>query len=688
MAVRWLGAGLGAAAVVTSAAAVVATTAVHWSFDETLNAFVISNLVIGVSFALCGALIAWHRPGLLLGWLYAVGGFCQVLSGLAAPLGQLLHEHGAPLWIVRLDMTVFNWAWPINIGLAIPLSLLLLPDGRLASRRWVPVAAAVAVTSPLFLLEVGLGQETPLGMPRAYLTLQRYDDFGWLWTLSEVRWALSVLVGLACLAFRYRRGTEAVRRQLLWLVLAVAVIVVAVTPWALVAGTPLLVLFTIPLLPAAVAVAVLRHGLLDIKLVVSRVVTYALLSGLVLAAYAGLVVVLSGVASALLVAMLALPVRARLQAVVDRLLYGERGNPVRVASRVGQSLSGGLSQTLEEVRAALRLPYVAVVVGDEIRAAGGTPGGSTASLPLEGGVLVVGLRSGERRLSSADSNILRMLSGPLSTALHATDLLRELKVSRERLVLAEEDERRRLRRELHDGLGPLLTGVALSADMAHNLASAGRAAGWDAGRDAGRDASLDASRDSDRDAGSGAGSGTDAGPGAGSGAGPDAGTDGRLLARLDEVRSDSRTAIREVRRIVDNLGSPALDELGLAEALRIRAARTTRRADGSDLVVHVEIPADLPRMPAAVELAAYRIATEALTNVVRHSSATTVRLRLTCDGELRCEVLDDGAVHGSWPSGVGISSMRERAAELGGRCDVGTGPEGGHVRIFLPMAAR
>jgi two-component system NarL family sensor kinase len=638
MGVRWLGAGLGAAAVLASAGAVVATTAVHWSFAQALDAFVVSNLVIGVSFALCGALIAWHRPGLLLGWLYAVGGVCQVLSGLAAPLGQVLHEQGAPVWIVRLDLTVFTWAWPVNIGLAIPLSLLLLPDGRLASRRWLPVAAAVAVTSPLFLLEVGLGPETPPGMPPAYLALQRYDDLAWLWTLSEVRWVLSVLVGLACLAFRYRQGNEVVRRQLLWLVLAAAVIVVAVTPWALVAGTPLLVLFTIPLLPAAVAVAVLRHRLLDIKLVVSRVVTYALLSGLVLAAYAGLVVVLSGVASALLVALLALPVRAKLQTAIDRLLYGERGNPVRVASRVGQSLSGGLSETLEEVRATLRLPYVAVVVGDEIRAVAGTPGGSTASLPLEGGVLVVGLRSGERRLSAADTNILRMLSGPLSTALHATDLLRELKVSRERLVLAEEEERRRLRRELHDGLGPLLTGVALSADMAHNLAGAG--------------------------------------------------ADEQLLVRLEGVRSDSRTAIREVRRIVDNLGSPALDELGLAEALRIRAARTTRRADGSDLLVQVEIPVDLPRMPAAVELAVYRIATEALTNVVRHSSATTVRLRLVCDGELRCEVLDDGAVNGSWRSGVGISSMRERAAELGGRCDVGSGPDGGHVRIFLPVAAR
>jgi signal transduction histidine kinase len=408
-----------------------------------------------------------------------------------------------------------------------------------------------------------------------------------------------------------------------------------------------------------VAVAVLRHRLLDIKLVVSRVATYALLSGLVLAAYAGLVVVLSGVTSALVVALLALPVRAWLQSAIDRLLYGERGNPLRVASRVGQSLSGGLSETLEEIRAALRLPYVGVLVDDEVRAEGGAPDGATASLPLDGGVLVVGLRKGERRLSTADATILAMLSGPLSTALQATELLRELKVSRERLVLAEEEERRRLRRELHDGLGPLLTGVALNADMATNLAASKA--------EAARHAALSA--------------------------GDPVPTSGDLLdrqlrERLDAVRSDSRSAIREVRRIVDNLGSPALDELGLGKALRIRAARTTRRADGCDLLVTVDIPEDLPRMPAAVELAAYRIATEALTNVVRHSSATSVRLRLVCEEELRFEVLDDGAVNGSWPAGVGISSMRERAAELGGRCDVGSGPDGGHVRVFLPVAAR
>ena len=633
---RWLAGALGLAAVLAAAGAIVCVLAVGWTFTDALEGFVVSNILIGVSFALCGALIAWHRPSSALGWMYAAGGLCQTLSALAAPLGELLDDRGTAEWVVRLDMTVFQWAWPINITL-IPISLLLLPDGRLASRRWKPVAIAVAVTAPLFVLEVGLGPEHPPGLPTAYLTLseETYDSLTWLWIVSEARWALSVLIGVACLVVRYRRGNEVVRRQLLWLVAAAAVIVVAVTPWALVAGTPLVVLFTIPLLPAAVAAGVLRHQLLDIRLVVARGLTYGLLSGLVLAAYAGLVVVLSDVASALLVALLALPLRSRLQTAVDQLLYGERGNPLNVASRVGRSLGAGLPETLDEIRMALRLPYVGVVVDGEPLASGGVLDGPSAELALQGGTLIVGLRRGETRLNPADERVLVLLSGPLSTAVHATVLLEQLQLSRERLVIAREEERRRLRRELHDGLGPLLTGVALSADTAANLAGGA--------------------------------------------------VDAPLQERLAAVRSDTRSAIQEVRRIVDNLGSPALDSLGLVEALRIRADQVSRRSDGTALRTIVEA-VELPPLPPAVEQAAYRIATEALTNVIRHSRATSVLVRLDADeAGLHCDVLDDGGRTSEWHPGVGIAGMCERVAQLGGSCEVGPGPRGGEVRVCLPM---
>ena len=426
------------------------------------------------------------------------------------------------------------------------------------------------------------------------------------------------------------------RRQLQWVVLAAGSVLAAVTPWALVAGTPLVVLFAIPLLPAGIAMAILRHGMLDIRLVLARGVAYLLLSGLVLAAYAVLVLVLSGVASALLVALLALPLRARLQTAVERLLYGDRGDPARVASEVGSALQD-LSTGLDAVRASLRLPYAAI--RDEERAvlgASGTPAGETVVLPLgDRATLEVGLRAGERRLAPSDTRVLTMLSGPLAVAVSATRAASEVQLARERLVTAREEERRRLRRDLHDGLGTLLTGVVLSADAAANTAT---------------------SRPEES------------------------------AALLATVRTELRNAVREVQRIVEDLRPVAVDELGLVPALEVRAAQTVRRADGGPLEVTVDTDLDL-RLPAALEVAAYRIATEALTNVVRHADASHARIRVgIVDGALEVEVQDDGRDK-PWGSGVGTASMLERAEELGGTCERGPGLHGGLVRASIPIAA-
>ncbi len=629
-------AGLGALCVVVSALAVAGVLGRGWSFTQAVETYVVSNVLIGVSFGLCGALIAYHRPRLPLGWLYAVGGLCQTATALAAPVADLLQASGAPNWLVRLDVTVYSWAWPLNVGVVLPLSLLLLPDGRLPSRRWRPVFLLVAATAPLFVVEIGTGPSDLVGLPEQFGALPAYDDLSWLWTLSDLRWTVSVLVGVVSLAIRYRNGDEPLRRQLLWPLSAASVVLVAVTPFALVAGTPILAVFAIPLLPASIAVAVLRYRLLDIRLVVARAATYTVLSGLVLAVYAGLVVVLSGVASALVVALLALPVRVRLQRAVERLMYGERDDPLRVATRVGGRLGSGLEGTLDEVRGALRLPYVGVTVDGAVVASSGVLEGAFVELPLADGLLSVGMRTGEQRLAAADEKVLRLLAGPLSAALHAMRLSEQLQLARERLVVAREEERRRLRRDLHDGLGPLLTGVALSADAVANLTTR---------------------------------------------------SPGEAGVLLDAVRADSRIAIREVRRIVDDLRPPALDELGLVAALRARTDRASQRADGTALSAVVDAPSALPALPAAIEVAAYRIATEALNNAVRHSAAQHVVVRLTCGTDLSVEVDDDGRAGDAWTPGVGITGMQERAAELGGHCEVGPGPDGGRVRVSLPLVS-
>jgi two-component system NarL family sensor kinase len=613
-----------------------ASVAVGWDFSKALESFVVSNAVIGLGFGLCGALLVWHRPDHPVGWLFLVGGLLQNVTAAVAPLDQLVHDHGGPVWSMRLLTTMFAWAWPVHIGVCLPLSLALLPDGRLPSPRWRPWFVLVAVTSPLFVVETGTSPQQLTGIPDGWWTLPH--DGGWsaLWTASELRWVLSMLFGLAALAVRYRRGNELVRRQLLWVVAAAAFVLAAVTPWSLVAGTPVVVLFAIPLLPVAITVAVLRHGLLDIRLVLARGLAYFLLSALVLAGYALLVLLLSGVASALLVALLAFPLRARLQAAVDRLLYGDRGDPVRLASRVGGALSD-LSAGLEAVRETMRLPYVAIVdASGTVLGEAGLPVEATAQVVLsEASSLLVGLRAGERVLGAADARVLEMLSGPLAVAGAAPTTSRELQVSRERLVTAREEERRRLRRDLHDGLGPLLTGVALAADAAANVQHSA----------------------------------------------PD---DARDLLR--GVRTDTRTAIAEVRRLVDDLRPRALDELGLVPALELRAAQAIARADGAPLVVTVTA-GPLGELPAALEVAVYRIVTEALNNVVRHSSASRAEVRLCRDKtSLVVEVLDDGPLS-EWGGGVGTTSMRERAEELGGSCVATSTAAGGLVRAALPLVA-
>ncbi len=550
-------------------------------------------------------------------------------------MAELTLIHGGPLWLTRLLVTVFALAWPVHIGICLPLSLYLLPDGRLPSPRWRPWFVLFAATSPLFVLENGNGHSDGT-FPDGFLLLPLDGAWSVLWSASELRWVLSMVVGIAALATRYATGGEVVRRQLLWVVLASGFVLAAVTPWALVSGTPIIVLFAIPVLPAGIAVAVLRHGLLDIRLVIARSVAYLLLSSLVLAGYAVLVLVLSGVASALLVAMLALPLRARLQTAVERVLYGNRGDPARVAAEVGGALQD-LSAGLVAVRASLRLPYVAIRDGENhILGSSGNPGKEVVELPLGGrATLEVGLRVGERRLSAADAGVLAMLSGPLAVAVSATCAARDVQLAREELVTAREEERRRLRRDLHDGLGTLLTGVVLSADAAANTA---------------------ASQPSES------------------------------AALLATVRTDLRTAVNEVRRLVDDLRPVAVDDLGLVAALEVRAAQAVRRADGAPLEVRVETDLDGP-LPAALEVAAYRIATEALTNIVRHSTATRARIRVGVrGGALEVEVLDDGSMQ-LWGSGVGTDSMRERAEELGGTCERGPGPSGGHVRAVIPIGA-
>jgi two-component system NarL family sensor kinase len=345
-----------------------------------------------------------------------------------------------------------------------------------------------------------------------------------------------------------------------------------------------------------------------------------------------------------LVALVVAPALPPLQRLVDRAMYGDRRDVARVVSQVGLRLTGeqaGLSGMAATVRAALRMPYVAVCDPAGPLAADGDPAGCVLrSVPLEYagdvvGEIVLGLRPGERELAARDRDVLTLVAAPLAVAVHATGLSADLQSSRGRIVAAREEERRRLRRDLHDDLGPTLTGVAFAADAAANL--------------------IDDDPATTRDL-------------------------------LGSMRSDVRSAIAGVRRLVDDLRPPALDELGLVEALRRRTEQASWRADGAPVRISLDVDEPLPALPAAIEVAAYRIAAEALTNVVRHSRAAAAVVRLRCTDNLDIEVLDDGPpAGGGWQAGIGLRAMRERADELGGRFEAGPSPDGGRVFASLPL---
>jgi two-component system NarL family sensor kinase len=659
-----LAAGLCGLAMAELAAVVVVALTGGISFASAVGTYTVTNGAMGLAFGACGLLLAWHRPRHPIGWLFLAAGVAEATAAAAIQFFQLGVRHGWPAGTLRLLGTLSVFSWPWAVGLCLPVALLLFPDGRPAGRRWRWVIGAAVAESVLFVLSFANPAPQMFGPYRLtlYGTIPFYDRLGALWALGNLAFAAVYACAIASLVVRYRRGSDIERRQLLWLLLAcLAALAYGAVVWGIFATGPILGLLVFTLIPAAVAVAVLRYQLLDIRLVVSRTLVYVLLTAGAAGAYVGMVALLdemvrsrvsleSAVVASVIIAIGFNPARVRLQRLIDRGLYGDRRDPVRAVSLVGERLAGtgtaGLASVLEALCDSLRLPFAAVRFGPAEAASYGTPPEllHRTGLSYDGariGELVVGLRSGQRRLSPPDIAVLELLAGPLAVALHATALSAALQESRLSIVAAREEERRRLRRDLHDGLGPALPGLAFKADAARNTLRAEPA---------------------------------------------------QASELLGALRADTTAAIADIRRLVYDLRPPALDDLGLIGSVRQQSARLAQRPDGGSVPVAISAPETLPPLPAAVEVAGYRIITEAMTNAARHSGATRIDVRLTLAGDGLCiEVCDDGGADGrttggAWQPGFGLISMRERAAELGGSCQAGPAAGGGgRVTARLPL---
>ncbi|MDT4904085.1 MAG: hypothetical protein QOH52_2101 [Pseudonocardiales bacterium] len=309
-----------------------------------------------------------------------------------------------------------------------------------------------------------------------------------------------------------------------------------------------------------------------------------------------------------------------------------------------------LSAVVELIAGEMHLPYVRIDIEHgswgEGSAASGEPVGTPLSLPLTyqgypaGQLIVTGGRAG-RALPRRQRRALLEVARHAGAALHTARLLRDLRRSLDGVLYAREEERRRLRHELHDSLGPILAGISLGLHAAKRLMP----------------------RDQEQAA--------------------------QLVSHLEQ---ELQSAISEVRRLFETLRPPVLDQLGLVPAVRehidILATRMRSDEDSADQVsFQLRDIGDFAALPAIVEVAVYRIVCEALTNVARHSGAHTCTVDLSRDKGVRVEVVDDGVgFNGRSGRGLGLGSMRERAAELGGTFVIETPPDGGtRIVATLPV---
>ncbi|TDD83631.1 sensor histidine kinase [Actinomadura rubrisoli] len=602
------------------------------------------EIVIALFWTPAAATLLRHRPGLTVGWLMLGSGFSAAVYVLVLNLGPWFELHH---WAGAGFLTwLGTWLWAIDtfaLTLVLPL---IFPDGRLVARWCRPLLVMACLVPVVVCVHLTIDPDA-----------RRFHNGVSVYPFEEIPPPISALIvatllgGLASMAVRFVRSPPDVRRQIGWVVypgvLAQAIIYVGENSPI---GDPLRNV-TIAAVPICIAIAITRYRLYDIDLVVSRTLVYAGLVVVITGVYFALVGsasllvagrgTLAGLVGAIVAGVVFEPVRRRLQRAVDGLIHGER-DPYRIADRLNRRLQtaadpgAALAVAAEVARSALHASGVIIEVldrdGRTISAEDGLLGDRPQLIALVWHGEPVGrLLFGVNR--PPDARLSGVLARNLAELANAARLAADVQRSKERILRTREEERRRLRRDLHDGLGPTLASLAMTVDAARITLK------------------------SDPDAADGL---------------------------LENLRATMGRTIGDIRELVYGLRPPALDDLGLAGAIQALGG-VVATGDGPKVDVHVE--GDLERLPAAAEVAAYRIVQEALTNVHRHARADCAVVRLYLNGDLHVTVGDDGV--GLPPqvrSGIGMSSMRERATELGGSCTVGPGPKGGTlVRARLPV---
>lgn len=642
----------------------------------------VASSLVALMLASVGALVILRGDVRRYGWILLAMGIATGMTGFAADYSLYSYTTNQPgslplsdaaVWIQ--DLWMFTWF----IGfLLLPA---LFPDGRTASRRWSPAVLTLSISwlvliSAFALTErpasnVFLDQDVTPANPLGVLPIpEMVINVGWV-AVSLT----SMVAGVGSLITRWRGADFELRQQVKWVLYAFG-LVLGVGALSLLgqvieetAGVDLSALewfvgalFAMAILGLAgsLGIAVLRYRLYRVDVVINRTLVYTSLTAIVVTTYVTVVLgvgflvpvddIVLSLAATGLVAVAFEPLRERVQHTVNALMFGRRDDPYGVVSELGALLArsgtpGATLQSLTEmVASALKLPGVAVELEregawDRQAIAGDVRRQEQVVFPLhyQGeivGRLAVAPRSPGEQLSPRDERLLQDIAHQAAALAHGVRLLDELQQSREELVLAREEERRRIRRDLHDGLGPALASQTFRLDAI--LARLGG--------------------------------------------------DPEAAKQVSAVKRQNQELVSDIRRLVHELRPPAIDELGVVDALRAHIGQLDG-ASGTRIRLEAT-PSPLPPLPAAVEVATYRIVREAITNVLRHAEAgrCIARLEVT-EAELSIAVTDDGLGIGSGSTrGVGLASMRERAEELGGTFEIATAPAGGTgIRVTLPL---
>jgi signal transduction histidine kinase len=615
-----------------------------------------------------GVRVEWVFGAFLL--LIIAGRFLEIfLSGLAIWYGQ--QERYPVLWgfvVLTCSMGVSDYytalgdshpliaiyqmgAW-FN-GLSLALAFVSFPDGRFTP-RWSLYGAIVLIAA--------------MQIPQLLTGTQNLPDSDLLMTIRLG----AVLFMLAAVVYRYRHiFTSVQRQQAKWAVYTLVITSLCLWLWMLFAGTapqstndiyPVATSFlqniTMSVTFIGFTIAILRYRLWDIDVIIQRTLVYGSLTGVVV----GIYVLIVGTLSALfqtsgslmislvatgVVAVLFHPLRERLQRIVDRFVFGERHNPYAVISRLSERLESNVSPgTLlpgiaEMVAQALKLPYVAIALkeGDHFQtdAVYGQPAdqGRITKIPLPYaqeiiGQMVIGQSTGDKPLDGAEHQLLENIARQTGIAAHAVQLSIALQQSRQHIITAREEERRRLRRDLHDGIGPTLAAQTIKVGAARALIE----------------------------------------------------NNPQIAAAiLTELETSLATSMMDIRRLVYDLRPPALDQFGLAGAVEEFA----RQFSENGIAFHLDMPEKLPPLPAAVEVAAYRIVQEAVNNVIRHSHAENCQIFVGVNGALTLSIQDDGVgLPAEIKHGVGLNSIRERVEELGGSLTL-TSHQGTQLNVRISL---